>query len=409
MKILYLSYDGMTDPLGVSQVLPYLKELSGRGHRFWLVSCEKPGSDQRAWERARAICAEAGISWHPLPYHKRPPIISTVWDVVAMTRAAIRLQCQLRFDLVHCRSYVAALAGLSMKRRFGTRFLFDMRGFWAEEKLEGGGWSRNPLLRAAYRYFKRRERDFFREADAIVSLTATSRDQMMGRPKAERPKVEPQVIPCCVDLGHFSIATDEERAAAKRALGIPPDGYVLCYLGSLGNNYLLDEMLRFFLALRERIAGARFLFITRGSADVIVTAAARYGISPIELAVRAADRDDVPRFLSAADIGIAFKQASFAEQGCSPTKLGEMMAMGIPVVVNSGVGDVDRMMEDTGAGVIVDQFDNQAMRNAVDQLGKISITKDEIRAGARRWFALEQGVEAYDSIYQSLSGNSSSR
>ena len=351
MNVLYLSYDGMTDPLGGSQVLPYLKQLSARGHRFWLVSCEKPGADERAWDSARTICAEAGISWHPLRYHKRPPVLSTIWDLMAMRRSASRLQRRVGFDLVHCRSYIPAVAGLSLKRRFGISFLFDMRGFWPEEKLEGGGWSRNPLLRAVYRYFKNRERDFFREADAIVSLTAAARDQMMARPQDERPLVEPRVIPCCVDLAHFTLAEDEERFAARQALGIPPDARVLCYLGSLGNNYLLDEMLRFFAAFIERMPDARFLFITREPAASIRQAGAKHGIDPDKLVIRSADRDEVPFLLGATDIGIAFKQSSFAETACSPTKLGEMMAMGIPVVVNRGVGDVDSVIEDTGAGV----------------------------------------------------------
>jgi glycosyltransferase involved in cell wall biosynthesis len=103
-------------------------------------------------------------------------------------------------------------------------------------------------------------------------------------------------------------------------------------------------------------------------------------------------------------VGIAFKQSSFAELACSPTKLGEMMAMGIPMVVNRGVGDVDAVIKDTGAGIILDRFDRQSMIEAVDRLGNSSATGKQIRAGAERWFALEQGVEAYDSIYRSFCG-----
>lgn len=407
MKILYLSYDGMADPLGGSQVLPYLKQLSARGHRFWLVSCEKPEAGERAWERVRNACDEAGISWHPLRYHKRPPVLSTVWDIMAMKRSASRLQRRIGFDLVHCRSYVPALVGLEMKRRDGIPFLFDMRGFWPEERLEGGGWSRSPLLRSAYRYFKDRERDFFREADAIVSLTDAARVQMMARPPGERPCVELRVIPCCVDLVHFTLPGDEERLAARSALGIALDAPVLCYLGSLGNNYLLDEMLRFFVAFRERKPGARFLFVTREPAAAISRAAASRGIDADALVIRSADRDEVPFLLGAADVGIAFKQSSFAEQGCSPTKLGEMMATGIPVVVNRGVGDVDAVIEDTGAGIIVDGFGDQAMQGAVDRLDRLSTSRQTIRAGAERWFALEQGAQAYDSIYRGLAARAS--
>src|SRR5205814_6316570 len=36
--VLYISYNGMLDPLGQSQVIPYLKELSKLGVRFTLLS-----------------------------------------------------------------------------------------------------------------------------------------------------------------------------------------------------------------------------------------------------------------------------------------------------------------------------------------------------------------------------------
>ena len=39
--VLYLSYDGMTDPLGQSQVLPYIIGLSQEGFQFTLISFEK--------------------------------------------------------------------------------------------------------------------------------------------------------------------------------------------------------------------------------------------------------------------------------------------------------------------------------------------------------------------------------
>ena len=40
-NILYISYDGITDPLGQSQILPYISELSRKGLKFHLISFEK--------------------------------------------------------------------------------------------------------------------------------------------------------------------------------------------------------------------------------------------------------------------------------------------------------------------------------------------------------------------------------
>ena len=111
-KVLYTTYDGLTDPLGRSQVLPYLAGLSARGHRISIQSFEKPQREREA--SVAELCRAAGIEWHPLPYHKRPPVLSSLYDLGAMKRTALKLHRQERFDLVHCRSYLPAKAGLDL-------------------------------------------------------------------------------------------------------------------------------------------------------------------------------------------------------------------------------------------------------------------------------------------------------
>ena len=152
-KVLYITFDGLTDPLGRSQVLPYLVGLAGRGHRITILSCEKPSRLASGEETVRRICDDAGIAWHHIPYKNRPPVIAHGRTVAWLMREAVQLHGREQFDLTHCRSYVPAMAGLRLKRRFGVPLLFDMRGFWADEKVEGGSWPRsNPVYLAVYRY-----------------------------------------------------------------------------------------------------------------------------------------------------------------------------------------------------------------------------------------------------------------
>src|SRR5438270_11891879 len=122
LKVLYLSYDGMTDPLGRSQVLPYLVGLSRLRHRIELVSFEKPERLENGAISVDETCSHAGIGWQPLRYHKNPPIISCVIDLSAMMRRAARLQCRQGFDLVHCRSYMPAIIGHRSNGDLGFRF-----------------------------------------------------------------------------------------------------------------------------------------------------------------------------------------------------------------------------------------------------------------------------------------------
>jgi glycosyltransferase involved in cell wall biosynthesis len=405
-NVLYLSYDGMSDPLGRSQVLPYLTGLATRGHRITLMSFEKP--ERSAEERAAVarICADAGISWGPLPYHKRPPLLSTLYDVREMRRLATRLHKERNFDLVHCRSYLPALVGLRLKRKFGIPFIFDMRGFWADERLEAGAWKlSNPLFAAVYRYFKRREREFWKEADHIVSLTHEGRE-VLAHARADGASVAPvTVIPCCVEFDVFPAINSARRAEARTRLGMPRDARVLAYIGSLGGNYMLAEMLDFFRAYRERDGKAIFLFVTHVPDDVIRNAATERGLANDAIIIRGVQRDEVATVVAAADLGIAFKQPAFSAKACSPTKLGEMLALELPVVVNAGVGDVAQVVEEAGAGVVVSTFDEDAYRAALDKLDSLEPEMARWREVSRQWFDLERGVDRYDAIYRTLAAS----
>jgi hypothetical protein len=281
--------------------------------------------------------------------------------------------------------------------------LFDMRGFWPEEKTEGKSWNlANPLFRMVYRYFKRLESQLLEQSDAIVSLTEVGQRELLGRPELRGEAERITTIPCCVDFGHFRLADSSARAQAREELGIRADTPVLAYLGSLGGNYMLAEMLDFFTTYRRRNAGAQFLFITQGRSEPIRRAARDRGIRDDGLVVRAASRDEVPRFLAAADAGIAFKQPSFSALGCSPTKMGEMLAVGLPYVANGGIGDVAEIIARTGTGVAIGEFSNDSYERALEQIEGSSISPEERRQSALTCFDVEIGIERYDQIYRRL-------
>ena len=96
-------------------------------------------------DRVRA----AGITWAPLAYHKSPSGPATAYDIAVGTLVALWLTLRHRVQLVHARSYVPALIGLLIKRLTGAHLLFDMRGFWADERIDGGLWpeSGSPISR----------------------------------------------------------------------------------------------------------------------------------------------------------------------------------------------------------------------------------------------------------------------
>jgi hypothetical protein len=169
-NILYLSYDGLTSHIGQSQVLPYLKELASRGHKISVVSFETSGGLANLHEAVKADLDHLGIFWHPRRFRVNPPLLSKIIDQIDFLTTARRLAKSGCFDIVHCRSYVAANVGLKLKKEFNLELLFDMRGFWVDQRLEGDRWPQSNLIyRYIYRKWKTKEAQFVENADEILS------------------------------------------------------------------------------------------------------------------------------------------------------------------------------------------------------------------------------------------------
>ncbi len=402
-KILYISYDGMTDPLGQSQVLPYLTELSKKGYKITIVSFEKKQRYAAEKKIIEKIVNEASITWTPLFFTSKPPVFSKMYDRWQMIRKAYRLHRKEKFDLVHCRSYIAAEAGLKLKKRSGVKFLFDMRGFWADEKVDCGQWNQKKFIfRMIYRHYKKMEKQFLLNADGIVSLTQAAKDVMMG--KKEYKDLSIEVIPCCADLEHFDFnkIPEQETISLKNELGIPLNKKVITYLGSLGGWYMTDEMFAFYKRLLLKEPGMLMLMLTKDDPSGVWAEAEARGIKKETVFIRYAGRNDVPRFLSLSDYSIFFIRPTFSKTASSPTKHAELMGMGIPVICND-IGDTGRIIEESGTGVVVKNFSEESYDRAINELLTSSIpSRSAIRKAAYEYFDLKKGSVNYAKLYEKI-------
>lgn len=401
LTALFITYDGLTDPLGQSQILPYILGLRQRGYGFHVLSCEKPARLATGGDETGRLLNSHGIGWTPLTYTSRPPVISTMYDIARMWRAAARIASDVQVSLIHCRSYVPSVVGVRMARRLGVPFVFDMRGFWPDEKVEAGAWRlSNPAFRAVYRFFKREEDLFLRSAAEVVVLTDAAKDALTGSGRVAAEVIT--VVPCSVDFELFHVPSPEERMAARRQLGFDADDYVAAYVGSLGTWYMLDEMLGFFAALRElRGPATRLLVVTPDSAALVSESAERHGLSAADVRVMSSPRKQIPDLLAAADAGLSFVRATPSKVASSPTKIGEYLAMGLPVVANAGIGDTDAIMQAVNGGVLLHGFTAAELSEGASRLLALTrATAAPRRERARQWFSLAEAVSRYATLYE---------
>lgn len=402
-KVLYISYDGMTDPLGQSQVLPYLAALSSQGYRFTILSFEKKARYEKEKHIIENIIQGSAICWKPLLFTRHPPVLSKIYDRWKLKRAAYRLHKEQNFDMVHCRSYVAAEIGLWMKKKFGEKFLFDMRGFWADEKVDNGQWNmKNPFFRRVYKHYKTKEKDFLEEADGIISLTHAARTELQKNGSYNKLSID--VIPCCADLDHFNYShiKGDFVAGLREQAGIEAGNKVITYLGSVGGWYMTKEMFSFFNRLLIKHPEFILLILTKDDPDRVRKEAADTGVPVDKIRVFYAGRNELPDYISLSDCSIFFIRPTYSKIASSPTKHAELMGMGIPVICND-IGDTGRVIEETQSGLVVKEFSIAEYDRIVGKMDELlAISKEHIRRAAFKYFDLEKGASNYLQVYKKI-------
>ena len=253
---LYISYDGILEPLGQSQVLTYLERLSEE-RPIHLISFEKPSDkkDRILYEKVVERVNKANIQWHPQTYHKSPTAIATLWDIFYATILGFWLIKKYNLKIVHARSYVASVSALVLKKIFGICFIFDMRGFWADERIDGEIWPSGSYL---YTIAKRLEKSFLLNSDIVISLTHKAVKEMRRFPYLKENMPNFVVIPTCVDLKLFKPKSGfniKERRNKHLTIG---------YVGSVGVWYLFEEALDYYKLIKKVIPDARLHIVNKG-------------------------------------------------------------------------------------------------------------------------------------------------
>lgn len=410
-RVLFVSYNGMLDPLGQSQVIPYLRQLATRGINFTLLSFEREAAFTPEGvikcDQLRQQLAQENIEWHWLRYHQTPSLPATVYDVLSGIRYASQLVRKNRIEMVHARSHIAATIALALKKRFHVKMIFDVRGLMADEYVDAGHWRQSSN---AYRLTKSMERRALTASDGVVTLTEKiwpiikDRDGLRGR------NITHAVIPCCADLQLFSFNL-QDRLKRRDQLGLK-ERFTVVYSGSIDGWYLTAEMADFFSTLVSRRADAHCLWLSPSKHDRIDALMKERTIEPGCYTILAAAPAEVPSYLSASDAGLAFIKPCFSKLASSPTKNAEYLACGLPLIINAGIGDSDQLITEEGVGALVKEFDQSEYDRALATIEVLMrdqvTTRMRTREVAERLFDVRvAGVEGYAHLYEKVLANDS--
>jgi glycosyltransferase involved in cell wall biosynthesis len=393
MTILYVCYQSVREPLTHTQVIAYLKGLTGPTRQIVLFTFEPESmSPERQMEIRQELC-RFGIEWRWLRYHKRPTLPATLFDIFAGIAYGARLVRKSNIQVIHARSHVPGVMALALKWLTGVRMVLDFRGLMAEEYVDAQVWRPNGFL---FKLAKRTERRLMNAADSVIVLTERARRMLEEWYPSELASKPVRVIPCCVVAGG-----DTKQRPASTASPV-----TLAYCGKLGGLYAAPEMARFVRIASEIVNNLQFHVWTQSDARIARKAAHDEGIAGITTIGSLPPSDVVTHLAKTCDAALSFIRPCFSKQASSPTKVAEYLAGGLPVIVTGGIGDLDEIVLGEGVGIVLPEFSDDVYREAAQRLLCLladRALRSRCVAVARKYFDLEQiGWARYRAIYDEL-------
>lgn len=389
---LYLTRNGLLEPLGQSQVLSYLRGLS-QEHRITLITYEKDDdwADTQRVDKLRAECHCLGIRWLPQRFRAQPKVIAPAISMVRMVWLVAREVQRQRVRLIHARSYIPAAVALMVSRLTGVPFLFDMRALWPEELITAGRLRRGSMLHKAMVAI---ERACLQQAGGVVSLTQAAVEHLRLIYTKELTGQTVAVIPTCADLDRFVQARQQPASKVIGCLGTVLSGW-----------FRLDWLAIFLAVAAKRDPALRFELTTRD--DPAQLRAAIGGSSDLQsrLHIESSPSESVHEVLQGQIASVMFFTQGLGKLGSSPTRMAEILGCGLPVVANAGVGDVAQIIREHRVGVLVAGPSESDMNVAWDELQQL-LSDPELaircRKSAETVFSLESGTAAYRALYHQI-------
>lgn len=394
-KILYLSVDGLLDPLGQSQIFPYIDSLSKSNLFFFVCTIENKNNKGKVESIKKIIEKNRNIHWEYFFFSKKKGKFNRLKELVLLYYLVIKLVFLKKIDILHSRSYLPMFICALMKLIFKKKLIFDTRGSWFDERIEGGMLQNKGFDLLLYKLLKKIEFYFFRLSDHIIFLTNN------GSKKIQDSFIkgkEISIIPCAADYDLFKILNDEEKKNLKKVLGFE-EKFIITYSGSIGSWYNFDQIINFFSNFLYQKANSHLIILTQSNIEK------EYLNLPLNLnnkiTFMSAKRRHIPDIIGLSDLTLSFIKNTSSKIFSSPTKIAESLGCGVPVVYNNGIGDLDQDMQDMKLGF---RLDEKGFINS-DDLEKIiflKTKKSEIRENSFKKYSLENAVKKYIEIYKNI-------
>lgn len=384
-EILFITYDGLLDHIGKSQILPYLIKLSERGFKFSILSYEKINKEKSELKKVEHLLSIRNIKWYKLNYKR-----GKFQKIIRIIRGSILVNsiCKKNnINLVHCRTILSSIIYFfSLANR---KFIYDMRSFsgqWVDTRAI----KKNSLLEL---FFKKMEDYQINKASGIVVLDQSGEEYLKSKYKIN---FLCKVIPTSTNLRNYKY----KQRTKKNTINF-------VFLGGVLYPYLPYEALIFIDQLISNGIDCKIDFINNGDHSKIREICEKANFSLERVTIKELRYEKIPNELIKYDCGLVFIDKGKWLKMSSPTKIGEYLAAGLFVLCLEGLNVTDRLaktyesIECIRSDSLIKKISNVKAQKLIEKIKNPNVPKLS-REVAKKEYSLDIAIEEYERLYNKI-------
>ncbi|MBL7863235.1 MAG: glycosyltransferase [Cyclobacteriaceae bacterium] len=387
MRILFIAWDGPYVSYLDGLFLPIFARLKREGFEFSILHFTWAEASQV--KNIQASCQKAGIRYQHHPIMTWPH--SSIGKLLAMIMGPITIRKMVKrhsIDALMPRAMIPSRMVLAALRKLtGMKIILDADGLQIEERVDFAGLKRESMR---FKFLKDIEQRIMYKADVILTRSHAAAE-FLTQQYGEQLKAKMFKVVNGRDEKVFSRSSLSDQQALRVTLNIPDDAFVSVYCGSLGPQYGVDEMIWLHRRIQQRNPQAWWLVIT-GNPGYLANRQL-----PANVIIRRVRSDEVPKYLSIANLAFALRKNSDSMKGVAPVKLGEYLLMGLPVIASSAIGDTGKLLEGNPSCMLMNDLSEPALEGALSWLERLdpSAVAVEARRCGEEHFGLSVAVNSY--------------
>jgi glycosyltransferase involved in cell wall biosynthesis len=285
-------------------------------------------------------------------------------------------------------------------------FVFEVRDLWPESLTAVGVGNEDSLLHHALAGIAR---FLYERCDRIVVVSPAFQGPLIHNWRVPPDKIA--VVENGVETDLFAPLPEPANRALRRDLGVE-DKFLVCYAGTMGMAHGLETLIEAAAQLQHSDPNVQFLLVGEGAEKERVKKLAQSrGLANVRF-LDQQPREKMPGIISASDACVVLLKKTDVFKTVIPTKMLEFMSCARPVIL--GVeGQARQILEQAGAGVVIEPENAQGLAQAINQLAADRERAVAMGKKGREYilqnFSRSHTAEKYISVLQTLVGKSSGR